>query len=267
MTPHPDRTFRQAERRLAGTLTLADRPPIVTPKDICNCALPLLEANWTSQGARDAEDRSCNALSPRARHFSLDAALRRATYDLRGRQFRNWLDPEDTAGAALTALSGHIHSMLSKALPPDRPLAFDTVCNTQEIAAAVLFSAASSLPEYPGLRPRTAIKRRQPGVHAFLVEGEEAAVLQRDGQYWRIYGFGEAGRCHAATTLAGVKRYCEIFAFGESEKTRPIPHRQTRTHRPAADDRPLAWRLAPGPAHPRKPARSHRAGAHRASGN
>ena len=244
MTPCLNPTFRRPGRRPAGTQALADRPPIVTPKDICDYALPLLEASWTPQGAHDAEDRSCNALSPRARSFSLDAALRRATYDLRGRQFRDWLDPEDTASAALGALSGHIHAMLSKALPPDRPLAFDAVCDTQELAVAVLFSAASSLPEYPGLRPRTAIKRRRPGVYAFLVEGEEAAVLQRGGQYWRIHGFGEAGRCHAATKLAGVKRYCEIFAFAEAEKTRKyrIAKRERIARLLTTDRSPGAWR-------------------------
>ena len=267
MTPHPDRTFRHAERRLAATPTLADRPPIVTPKDICNCALPLLEANWTSQGARDAEDRSCNALSPRARHFSLDAALRRATYDLRGRQFRNWLDPEDTAGAALTALSGHIHSMLSKALPPDRPLAFDTVCNTQEIAAAVLFSAASSLPEYPGLRPRTAIKRRQPGVHAFLVEGRGSGSPSARRTILAHIWLRRSRSLSRRNHTCGRQTLLRDLRVRRSREDAPIPYRQTRTHRPAADDRPLAWRLAPGPAHPRKPALSHRADAHRASGN
>ena len=242
MTPRPDSNFRRAARKPAPAL--ADRPPVVTPKDLCDYALRLLEAGWTREGARDAEGRSCNALSPRARRFSLDAAIRRATYDLAGRQFRDRLDPEDTAGAALRALSGHIQAMLSKALPPDRPLAFDTVCNTQELAAAVLFSSSSSLPEYPGLRPRTTTRRKRPGVHAFMVEGEEAAILQRDGQYWRIHGFGEAGRCHAATTLAGVKRYCEIFAFGEAEKTRRyrIAKRERIARLLTTDRSPGVWR-------------------------
>ena len=242
MTPRSAPTFRRAARKPAPAL--ADRPPVVTPKDLCDYALRLLEAGWTPKGARDAEGGSCNALSPRARRFSLDAAIRRASYDLGGRQFRDRLDPEDTAGAALRALSGHIHAMLCKALPPDRPLAFDTVCNTQELAAAVLFSASSSLPEYPGLRPRTATKRRRPGVYAFLVEGEEAAILQRDGQYWRIHGFGDAGRCHAASTLAGVKRYCEIFAFGEAEKTRRyrIAKRERIARLLTTDRSPGVWR-------------------------
>ncbi len=273
MTPRPNPTFRRAGRPPAGTPALADRPPIVTPKDISDYAMPLLEASWTPQGARDAEDRSCNALSPRARSFSLDAALRRATYDLRGRQFRDWLDPEDTAGAALGALSGHIHAMLIKALPPDRPLAVDTVCNTQELAVAVLFSAASSLPEYPGLRPWTAMKRKRPGVHAFQVEGEEAAFLQRDGQYWRIHGFGEAGRCHAATTLAGVKRYCEIFAFAEAEKTRKyrIAKRKQIARLLTTDRSPGAWRgvrhILDSPLDPALPAGSSPPGRQRATAN
>ena len=134
--------------------------------------------------------------------------------------------------------------MLSKALPPDRPLAFDTVCDTEELAAAILFSAASSLPEYPGLRPRTATKRMKPGSHAFMVEDEEAAILQRNGEYWRIHGFGEAGRCHAAATLAGVKRYCEIFAFGEAEKTRRyrIAKRERIARLLTSDRSPGVWR-------------------------
>ena len=273
MTPHPDPTFRRAGPRPAGTPALADLPPIVTPKDICDYALPLLEASWTPLGARDAEDRSCNALSPRAQRFSLDAALRRATYDLSGRQFRNWLDPDNTAGAALGTLSGHIRTMLRKALPPDRPLAFDAVCHTQELAAAVLFSVASSLPEHPGLRPWTAMKRKRPGVHAFQVEGEEAAVLQRDGQYWRIHGFGEAGRCHAATTLAGVKRYCEIFAFAEAEKTRKyrIAKRKQIARLLTTDRSPGVWRgvqrILETPLDPPLPAGSSSPGRQHATAN
>ena len=254
MTPRSAPSLHRTARKPA----LADRPPIITPRDICDTALQLLEAGWTRQGACDAGARSCNALSPRARRFSLDAAIRRAAYDLGGRQFRDRLDPEDATGAALRALSGHIHAMLSKALPPDRPLAFDEVCNTREIAVAVLTSVACSLPEYPGLRPRTETKRRKAGVHAFLVEGEEAAILQRDGRYWRIYGFGEAGRCHAATTLAGVRRTCEILAFAEAEKTRKcrIAKRERIARLLATDRSPGVWRevrriletpLEPGP--------------------
>ena len=273
MTPSPNPTLRRARRRPGRPPSLLDRPPIVTPKDICDYALPLLEANWTPQGARDAQDRSCNALSPRARSFSLDAALRRATYDLSGRQFRDRLDPEDSAGAALGALSGQIHAMLIKALPPDSPLAFDTVCDTQELAAAVLYSTASSLPEYPGLRPRTALKRKQPGVHAFQLEGEEAAFLQRDGQYWRIHGFGEAGRCHAAPTLAGVKRYCEIFAFAEAEKTRKyrIAKRKQIARLLTTDRSPGAWRgvlhILETPLDPAPPAGSSSPGRQRTVAN
>ncbi len=273
MKPCPPLTLHRTRRRPARAPTLANRPPIVTPKDICDYALPLLETNWTPQGAHDAEHRSCNALSPRAHSFSLDAALRRATYDLRGRQFRDWLDPEDTAGAALGALCDHIHAMLIKALPPDRPLAFDAVCDTQELAAAVLFSVASSLPEYPGLRPWTAMKRKRPGVHAFQVEGEEAAVLQRDGQYWRIHGFGDAGRCHAAPTLAGVKRYCEIFAFAEAEKTRKyrIAKRKQIARLLTTDRSPGAWRgvrhILETPLDPAPPAGSSSPGRQRTVAN
>lgn len=244
MTSRAHSIFSRANRDAVGTPTLADRPPVVTPKDVCDYALRLLEAGWTRHGARDGEDRSCNALSPRARRFSLDAAIRRASYDLGARQFRDRLDPEDTAGAALRTLSGHIHAMLDKALPADRPLVFDQICDTQEIAAAVLASVACSLPEYPGLRPRTATRRRRAGVHAFLVEDEESAILRRDGQYWRIHGFGEAGRCHAATTLAGVRRYCEIFAFAEAEKTRRyrIAKRERIARLLATDRSPGVWR-------------------------
>lgn len=242
MTPRPDPTACPAGP--SGTQRLADRPPIVTPKDISNYALPLLETGWTPQGARDAEDRSCNALSRRARRFSLDAAIRRASYDLAGRQFRNRLDPEDTAGAALGALSGHIQAMLSRALPPDRQLAFDTVCNTRELAAAALIATAGSLPEYPGLRPRTETKRRKAGVHAFLVEDEEAAILQRHGHVWRIHGFGKAGRCRATITLAGVRGHCESFAFAEAEKTRRyrIAKRERIARLLTTDRSPGVWR-------------------------
>ncbi len=246
MTPFPDPSLQRADCRTASTTALAERPPIVTPADICNDAIALLEAGWTQEGALDAEGRSCNALSPHARRFSLDAAIRRAAYDLGGRHFRDRLDPGDTAGDALRALAGHLLAMLRKALPAGPPelTVFDEVCDSQELAVAVLRSARASLPEYPGLRPRTATKRRRPGVHAFLVEGEEAAILQRDGQYWRIHGFGEAGRCHAATTLAGVRRYCEIFAFAEAEKTRKyrIEKRRRIARLLAADRSPGVWR-------------------------
>ena len=246
MTPIPDPSRQGADCRTAPAAALADRPPIVTPADLCNDAIALLEAGWTRQGALDAEGRSCNALSPRARRFSLDAAIRRAAYDLGGRQCRDRLDPGDTAGAALRALAGHLHAMLRKALPAGSPelLVFDEVCDSQEIAAAVLHSSRASLPEYPGLRPLTRTRRRRPGVHAFLVEGEEAAILQRDGQYWRIHGFGEAGRCHAATTLSGVRRYCETFAFAEAERTRKyrIAKRRRIARLLAADRSPGVWR-------------------------
>ena len=244
MTHRPEPTFCRAECRTAGASKLADRPPIVTPKDICDYALPLLKAGWTEQGARDAEDRRCNALSPRARRFSLDAAIRRASYDLGGRQFRNWLDPEDTARAALGALSGHIHAMLDKALPPDRPLAFDAVWDTQELAAAALISSTDSLPEYPGLRLRTETKRRKAGVHAFLVEGEETAILQRRGRIWHIHGFGKAGRCRATITLAGVTRHCQSFAFDEAEQTRRyrIAKRERIARLLTIDRSPGVWR-------------------------
>ena len=242
MMPRPAPAFRRAARKPAPVL--ADRPPVVTPKDLCDYALRLLESGWTRHGARDAEGRSCNALSPRARRFSLDAAIRRASYDLGGRQFRNWLDPDDTAGAALTALSGHIHAMLGKALPPDRPLAFDAVCDTQELAAAALIATSGSLPEYPGLQPRTETKRRKAGVHAFLVEGEEAAILQRHGRIWRIHGFGKAGRCRATITLAGIRRQCESFAFAEAEKTRRyrIAKRERIARLLTSDRSPGVWR-------------------------
>ena len=242
MTPFPDPSFQGADCRSA----LAERPPTVTPTDICDDAIALLEAGWTREGALDAEGRSCNALSPHARRFSLDAAMRCAAYDLGGRHFRDRLDPADTAGDALRALAGHLHAMLRKALPAGPPelTVFDKVCDSQEIAVAVLHSARAFLPEYPGLRPRTATKRRRPGVHAFLVEGEEAAILQRDGRYWRIHGFGEAGRCHAAETLSGVRRYCEIFTFAEAEKTRKyrIGKRRRIARLLAADRSPGVWR-------------------------
>ena len=230
MTPRSAPTFRRDACKPAPAL--ADRPPVVTPKDLCDYALRLLEAGWTPKGARDAEGRSCNALSPRARRFSLDAAIRRASYDLAGRQFRDRLDPEDTAGAALRALSGHIHTMLSKALPPDRPLAFDTVCNTRELAAAALITSADSLPEYPGLRPLTETKRRKAGVHAFLVEGEEAAILQRHGRVWRIHGFGKAGRCHAPRS-----RLPASGAIARASPS-PRPRRRADTASPNANASP-----------------------------
>ena len=246
MTPVPDPSLQGTDFRTPPAAPLAERPPTVTSADICDDAIALLEAGWTRQGALNAEDRSCNALSPRARRFSLDAAMRRAAYDLGGRHFRDRLDPADTAGDALRALAGHLHAMLRKALPAGSPelLVFDKVCDSREIAVAVLHSARAFLPEYPGLRPRTATKRRRPGVHAFLVEGEEAAILQRDGRYWRIRGFGEAGRCHAAETLAGVGRYCEIFAFAEAEKTRKyrIEKRRRIARLLAADRSPGVWR-------------------------
>ncbi|MCY4599009.1 MAG: hypothetical protein OXF27_03715 [Acidobacteria bacterium] len=244
MKRFPDPSFEGADGRTAPTL--AERPPIVTPADICDDAIALLEAGWIPQGALDAGGRSCNALSPRARRFSLDAAIRRAAYDLGGRHFRDRLDPGDTAGDALRALGGHLHAMLRKALPADsRELpVFDEVCDSREITLTVLQSIRHSLPEYPGLRPRTRTRRRRPGVHAFLVESEEAAILQRDGQYWRIHGFGEAGRCHAATTLSGVRRYCEIFAFAEAENTRRyrIEKRRRIARLLAADRSPDVWR-------------------------
>ena len=242
MTPIPDSSLQGPDCRTA----LAERPPTVTPADLCDDAIALLEAGWTREGALDADGRSCNALSPRARRFSLDAAMRRAAYDLGGRHFQERLDPGDTAGDALRALAGRLHAMLRKARPAGAPeiLVFDEVCDSQEIALAVLRSARHSLPEYPGLRPRTATKRRRPGVHAFLVEGEEAAILQRDGQYWRIHGFGEAGRRHAATTLSGVRRYCETFAFAEAEQTRKyrIEKRRRIARLLAADRSPGVWR-------------------------
>ena len=208
--------------------------------------MALLEAGRTRKGACDAGGLSCNALSPRARRFSLDAAMRRAAYDLGGRHCRDRLDPGDTAGDALRALAGRLHAMLRKALPAGlpEPAVFDEVCDSRELAVAVLRSARASLPEYPGLRPPTATKRRRPGVHTFLVEGEEAAILQRDGRYWRIHGFGEAGRCHAARTLAGVRRYCEMFAFAEAEKTRNycIEKRRRIARLLAADRSPGVWR-------------------------
>ncbi len=246
MTPFPDSSLQGADCRADPAKTLAERPPTVTPAEICDDAIALLEAGWTREGALDAEGGSCNALSPHARRFSLDAAIRRAAYDLGGRHFRDRLDPGDSAGDALRALAGHLHAMLRKALPTGSPelVLFDEVCNSQEIAVAVLHSARASLPEYPGLRPNTRTRRRRPGVHAFLVEGEEAAILQRDGRYWRIHGFGEAGRCHAATTLSGVRRYCEMFAFADAEKTRKyrIEKRRRIARLLAADRSPGVWR-------------------------
>ena len=246
MTPFPDSPLQGADCRTDLPPTLAERPQIITPAEICDDASALLEAGWTREGALDAEGGSCNALSPRARRFSLDAAMRRAAYDLAGRHCRDRLDPADTAGDALRALAGHLHAMLRKALPAGPPelLVFDEICDSRELAVAVLQSARHSLPEYPGLRPRTATKRRRPGVHAFLVEGEEAAILRRDGRYWRIHGFGEAGRCHAATTLAGVRRYCEMFAFAEAERTRKyrIEKRRRIARLLAADRSPGVWR-------------------------
>ena len=246
MTAFADPSLQGADCRTAPAPALAEPPPTVTPADLCDDAVALLEAGWTRQGACDAEGRSCNALSPHARRFSLDAATRRAAYDLGGRQCRDRLDPADTAGDALRALAGHLHAMMRKALPAGAPelLVFDEVCDSQEIALAVLRSARHSLPEYPGLRPHIATKRRRPGVHAFLVEGEEAAILQRDGRYWRIHGFGEAGRCHAATTLAGVRRYCEMFAFAKAETTRKyrIEKRRRIARLLAADRSPGVWR-------------------------
>lgn len=245
MTPFPDPS-RQGACRTDPAAPLAERPPTVTPAEICDDAIALIEAGWTRRGACDAGGVSCNALSPHARRFSLDAAIRRAAYDLGGRNFRDRLDPADTVGDALRALAGHLHAMLRKALPACSSglVVFDEVCDTREVALAVLRSARASLPEYPGLRPRTATRRRRPGVHAFLVEGEEAAVLQRDGRYWRIHGFGEAGRCHAATTLSGVRRYCELFAFAEAEKARKyrIEKRRRIARLLAADRSPGVWR-------------------------
>ena len=246
MTPFPDPSRQSADCRTDPAAPLAERPPTVTPAEICDDAIALIEAGWTRRGACDAGGVSCNALSPHARRFSLDAAIRRAAYDLGGRNFRDRLDPADTVGDALRALAGHLHAMLRKALPACSSglVVFDEVCDTREVALAVLRSARASLPEYPGLRPRTATRRRRPGVHAFLVEGEEAAVLQRDGRYWRIHGFGEAGRCHAAETLSGVRRYCEMFAFAEAERTRKyrIEKRRRIARLLAADRSPGVWR-------------------------
>ena len=246
MTPFPDSSYQGADCRTAPAPALAEPPPTVTPADLCDDAIALLEAGWTREGALDAEGGSCNALSPRARRFSLDAAIRRAAYDLGGRHCHDRLDPADTAGDALRALADRLHAMLRKARPagPPQLVVFDKVCDSQELALAVLQSARASLPEYPGLRPRTGTKRRHPGVHAFLVEGEEAAILQRDGQYWRIHGFGEAGRCHAAATLSGVRRYCETFAFAEAETTRKyrIEKRRRIARLLAADRSPGVWR-------------------------
>ena len=222
MTPYSDPCLQGADCRTAPAPTLAERPVTVTPADLCDDATALLEAGWARQGALDADGLSCNALSSRARRFSLDAAIRRAAYDLRGRHFHEWLDPGDTAGDALRALAGHLHAVLRKTLPArsTQLTVFDEVCDSQALALAVLRCARASLPEYPGLRPRTRTRRRRPGVHAFLVEGDEAAILQRDGRYWRIHGFGAAGRRHAAATLSGVRRHCESLAFAEAEKTR-----------------------------------------------
>ncbi|MDE0702414.1 MAG: hypothetical protein OXH59_01675 [Rhodospirillaceae bacterium] len=243
MTPFPDPLPLDAEAR--SRPVPAGAPPTVIPADLCDDAVGLIEAGWTRQGARDREDRACNALSPRARRFSLDAAVRRAAYDLGGRQFRDRLDPADTAGAALRALSGHIHAMLRKRIPsePAGIPVFDEVCDSQEVALAVLQSVRQSLTEYPGLRPGTRTRRRRPGVHAFLVEDDEAAILQRDGHYWRIHGFGAAGRCHAATTLAGVQRYCEMLACAEAENQRryAIAKRRKIARLLTLDRSPDAW--------------------------
>ncbi|MYG51685.1 MAG: hypothetical protein F4204_04855 [Rhodospirillaceae bacterium] len=243
MTPFSDPLPLDAEAR--SRPVPAGAPPTVIPADLCDDAVGLIEAGWTRQGARDREDRACNALSPRARRFSLDAAVRRAAYDFGGRQFRDRLDPADTAGDALRALSGHIHAMLRKRMPaePAGIPVFDEVCDSQDVALAVLQSVRQSLPEYPGLRPGIRTRRRRPGVHTFLVEGEEAAILQRDGRYWHIHGFGEAGRCHAAATLAGVRRYCEMFAFAEAENRRryAIAKRQKIARLLTLDRSPDAW--------------------------
>ena len=244
MTSHSDPLPLPADAR-SNPLPAGAAPPTVIPADLCDDATGTIEAGWTRQGACDGEGQACNALSPRAKRFSLDAAIRRAAYDLGGRQFRDRLDPADTAGAALRALAGHIHSMLRKALPADPPgiPVFDEVCDSQEVAVAVLRSVRQSLPEYPGLRPGTRTRRRRPGVHAFLVEGEEAAILQRDGRLWRIHGFGAAGRCHAAATLAGVRRYCEMFACAEAENRRryAIAKRRKIARLLTLDRSPDAW--------------------------
>ena len=121
MTLFPNSSLQGPDCRTAPAPTLAERPPTVTPAEICDDAIALLEAGWTREGALDAEGRSFNALSPRARRFSLDAAIRRAAYDLGGRYCRDRLDPRDTAGDALRALSGHLHAMLRKALPAGSP--------------------------------------------------------------------------------------------------------------------------------------------------
>lgn len=244
MTSHSDPLPLHSEVR-SNHLPSGAAPPTVIPADLCDDAIGSIEAGWTRQGACDGEGQACNALSPRARRFSLDAAIRRAAYDLGGRQFRDRLDPADTAGAALRALAGHIHSMLRKALPaePAGIPVFDEVCHSQDVALAVLGSVRQSLPEEPSLRPRTRTRHRRPGVHAFLVEGEEAAILQRDGRIWRIHGFGEAGRCHAATTLASVRRYCEMFAFAEAENRRryAIAKRRKIARLLTLDRTPDAW--------------------------
>lgn len=244
MTSHPDPLPLCADAP-SGPVPAGAAPPTVIPADLCDDAIGSIEAGWTRQGACDGEGRACNALSPRARRFSLDAAVRRAAYDLGGRHFRDWLDPADTAGDALRALAGHIHTMLRKAMPaePAGIPVFDEVCDSQEAALAVLESVRQSLPEDPGLRPGIRTRRRRPGVHAFLVEGEEAAVLQRDGRIWRIHGFGEAGRCHAAMTLAGVRRYCETFACAEAENQRryQIAKRRKIARLLTLDRSPDAW--------------------------
>ena len=173
MTPHPDPIFHCAGLRPAGTPTLADRPPDRDAKGHLQLrAARMLEGGWTPRGAHDGRPVLQRPFAPRPRRFSLDAALRRATYDLRGRQYRNWLDPEDTAGAALTALSGHIHSMLGiGAARPTGRLPSTRSATRRSSPPPCSLPARISLPEYPGLRPRTETKRRKAGVHAFLVEG------------------------------------------------------------------------------------------------
>ena len=50
MKRFPDPSLQGADCRTAPTL--AERPPIVTPADICDDAIALLEAGWTPQGDR-----------------------------------------------------------------------------------------------------------------------------------------------------------------------------------------------------------------------
>ena len=121
MTPLPDPSFPSGDLSTSPAPVGTAKPPTVAPTDIFDDAIGLIEAGWTRSGARDGDGRACNALSPRPRRLALNAAVRRAAYDLGGRRFRDRLDPADTAGGALRSVDDRIREMLRKTLPADAP--------------------------------------------------------------------------------------------------------------------------------------------------